>query len=53
MLVALVSVHLGNGLFLSSNGFEYALALTAATAALAFQGGGAWSIDRAITQQAP
>jgi len=48
MLVALVSVHLGNGLFLSSNGFEYALALSAATVALAIQGGGAWSIDHAI-----
>jgi len=52
MLVALVSVHLGNGLFLSSNGFEYALALSAATVALAIQGGGAWSIDHAIGRRA-
>jgi len=52
MLVALVFVHLGNGLFLSGNGFEYALALSAATVALAIQGGGALSIDRAISRQA-
>lgn len=41
LLVAIVTVHIGNGLFLSSNGFEYALALLAATVALAIQGGGA------------
>jgi len=52
MLVAIVTVHLGNGLFLSSNGFEYALALLAATVALAIQGAGAISIDRVISQQA-
>ena len=48
MLVALLVVHLGNGFFLSSNGFEYALALLAATVALAIQGGGALSVDRII-----
>jgi len=40
MLVGLVSVHLGNGLFLSSNGFEYALTLSVVAIALAIQGGG-------------
>ncbi len=52
MLVAIVVVHLGNGLFLSGNGFEYALALLAAAVALAIQGGGAISMDRVISRQA-
>ena len=52
MAVALVVVHLGNGLFLTSNGFEYALALLAATVTLAIQGGGALSVDRIIGKQA-
>ncbi len=52
MLVALVAVHLGNGFFMSSNGIEFALALLAATVALAIQGGGALSVDRVIGQQA-
>ena len=51
MLVALLTVHLGNGLFLSNNGFEYALALLAATVALAIQGGGTLSVDRIIGQK--
>lgn len=52
MLVALVVVHFGNGLFLSNNGFEYALALLAATVALAIQGGGTLSVDRIIGKRA-
>jgi len=47
MLVAM-TVHIGNGLFLSNNGYEYALTLLAATTALAFLGGGAVSMDRQI-----
>jgi len=47
MLVAM-TVHIGNGLFLSNNGYEYALTLLAATTALAFLGGGAVSMDRHI-----
>lgn len=45
MLVAIFSVHIGNGLFMSNNGYEYALVLFVATLALAIQGGGAFSID--------
>ncbi len=48
MLVALFSVHFSNGLFLANNGFEYALALSAATFALAIQGGGAASVDKSL-----
>lgn len=48
MLVAIMAVHIGNGLFMANNGYEYALVLLVATLALAIQGGGAWSVDRAI-----
>jgi len=45
MLVAIVSVHAGKGLFASKGGYEYNLVLAATAAALAFTGPGAWSID--------
>jgi putative oxidoreductase len=43
-----MTVHLGNGLFVSNNGYEFALALLAASVALAIQGGGAYAADRYI-----
>lgn len=49
MLVALVSVHWSNGLFMANNGYEFALALLAASAALALSGAGRLSIDRKLT----
>lgn len=51
MLIAILSAHLSNGFFLSNNGIEYALALFAATAALAIQGAGAWSLDQLTTKR--
>jgi len=45
MAVAM-TVHLPNGLFVSNNGYEYALTLLAATGALAFLGGGRLSVDQ-------
>jgi len=48
MLVAILAVHAGNGLFISNNGFEYALSLLAITAALATVGGGRLSLDRVL-----
>ena len=48
MLVAIFSVHFENGLFMSNNGYEYALSLLAATLALALQGGGKWSVDSVL-----
>ncbi|MEM0954853.1 MAG: DoxX family protein [Pseudomonadota bacterium] len=48
MAVAM-TVHVSNGLFVSNNGYEFALALLAATVSLVFQGGGAYSVDRVIT----
>ncbi|HSP19036.1 MAG TPA: DoxX family protein [Myxococcaceae bacterium] len=45
MVVATVSVHLGKGFFLSDGGAEYNVLIMAATAALAFTGPGAYSLD--------
>lgn len=48
MLVAVVTVHLPHGLFMSNNGYEFALALFAITLALMFNGGGKFSLDRKL-----
>lgn len=48
MLVAIFAVHLSNGLFMSNNGYEYALTLFAATLALAIQGSGRFGLDNAL-----
>ncbi len=48
MLVAIVSVHLPNGLFLSNNGYEFGLALLVITLALVARGGGSFSLDRKL-----
>jgi putative oxidoreductase len=45
MLVAIFAVHFEGGLFLSNNGYEFALALLAASVALLFNGGGRISVD--------
>jgi putative oxidoreductase len=45
MVVAIVSVHLPKGFFVTGGGFEYNLVLLAAAAALAFTGPGANSLD--------
>ncbi len=50
MLVAIFAVHFANGLFMSNNGYEFGLSLLAISAALAFNGGGAFSIDRLLSQ---
>ncbi|MBY6203477.1 DoxX family protein [Halomonas denitrificans] len=49
MLVAILAVHIGNGLFMANNGYEFALSLLAISISLAFSGAGRWSVDRAIT----
>jgi putative oxidoreductase len=51
MLVAIFSVHIGNGLFMSNNGYEFGLALLAASAALAVSGAGNGSLDRALARR--
>ena len=45
MAVALFSVHAANGLFMANNGYEFALAMLAISAALTATGGGKWSLD--------
>ncbi len=45
MVVAIFSVHFSNGFFISNNGYEYALALLAASLSLLASGGGKAAID--------
>jgi putative oxidoreductase len=51
MLVAIFSVHISNGLFIANGGYEFALALLAATVALTLQGAGRLSLDRLMAQR--
>lgn len=51
MLVAIFSVHISNGLFAADGGYEYALTLMVALLALAVQGGGYHSIDKALSEK--
>ena len=46
MAVAIVSVHLHNGLFMANNGYEFGLALLAISVGLALRGAGSFSADR-------
>lgn len=54
MLVAIVTVHAANGLFMNwggtqkGEGYEYHLLVLAMTAAILLKGSGAWSVDGAI-----
>ncbi|HBF48218.1 DoxX family protein [Shewanella frigidimarina] len=49
MIIAIASVHISNGLFMANNGYEFALALLAASVSLALSGSGKVAIDNAIT----
>jgi len=51
MLVAIFAVHIGNGLFMSNNGYEFGLALLSISVALVFSGGGALSADQALAKK--
>jgi len=48
MIVAIVTVHIDNGLFMSNNGYEFGLALLAASVSLALSGGGRFSVDQPL-----
>ncbi len=52
MFVAIITVHLPNGLFLSNGGYEFGLALLAMSVALLFNGGGKFSLDRKLVSVA-
>ncbi|WP_086481899.1 DoxX family protein [Oceanospirillum sanctuarii] len=51
MLIAIFSVHIGNGLFMANNGYEYGLVLTVIGLALAIQGGGRLALDNLIADK--
>ena len=51
MVVAIVSVHLTNGLFMSNNGYEFALALLAASVSLMLSGSGSYSLDKLLAKK--
>jgi putative oxidoreductase len=48
MLVAIATVHLANGFFMSNNGYEFALALLAMSLAVMIEGAGKLSLDKRI-----
>lgn len=52
MLVAIFAVHISKGFFMSNNGYEYALALFAASVSLLFSGGGRYAVDAALAPRA-
>jgi len=51
MLVAIFSVHWVNGLFMSNNGYEFALALLAISTSLIFSGAGKVSLDNFLSNK--
>jgi putative oxidoreductase len=52
MLIAIFAVHFSKGFFLDKGGYEYALALFAASLSLLFSGGGRLSVDRVLAEHA-
>jgi putative oxidoreductase len=50
MLIAIFSVHIGNGFFMANNGFEYAYVLLVVTLSLMVSGGGQYSVDSKLFQ---
>ena len=48
MVVAIVMVHLQNGLFMTNNGYEFGLALLVISLGLIFRGAGSLSFDRLL-----
>lgn len=51
MLVAIFSVHFANGLFMTSNGYEFALTLLAVSVSLMFSGAGKVALDNELKQR--
>ena len=51
MFVAIVMVHLQNGLFMANNGYEFGLVLLAISVALALRGAGSLSVDSLLHTQ--
>jgi putative oxidoreductase len=51
MLVAILSVHFVNGLFMSNNGYELGLALLVISISLVICGAGTLSLDNVLKQR--
>lgn len=51
MLVAMFTVHISHGLFMSNNGYEYALSLLAVSVSLLISGAGRFSLDRVLAER--
>lgn len=51
MIIAIFSAHFANGLFMSNNGYEFALALFGICLALAIQGGGKFALDNVLAKK--
>lgn len=51
MLMAIFNVHIANGLFMSNNGYEFALSLLAISIALAISGAGRVSLDQWLARK--
>ena len=49
MLVAIFSVHIGNGFFMANNGYEYGFVLLVASLSLLVSGGGRCSLARRLS----
>lgn len=50
LVIAILSVHIHNGLFMANNGYEFALALLGGAIAVLIEGAGRLSLDRAIAR---
>ncbi|WP_018140372.1 DoxX family protein [Thioalkalivibrio sp. ALJ7] len=50
MVVAIFAVHFEHGLFMSNNGYEFALSLLAVSVALAISGAGRASVDNRLAR---
>ena len=48
MGVAILAVHIDEGLFMSNNGYEFGLSLLAVAVSLSISGAGLFSVDRAL-----
>jgi putative oxidoreductase len=51
LVVAILSVHIHNGLFMANNGFEYGLVLLGVAVAVLIEGAGRLSVDRLIASK--
>lgn len=51
MVVAIFSFHIDNGLFMATNGYEFALTLFAISISLMFSGAGKLSLDNLVAQR--